>query len=290
MADREAVAMFGAGGTMGLPIARNLAHAGFAVRAWNRSREKAEPLTDDGVQVYDTPAQAAEGAEIVVTMLSAVDAVIESIQAALPGASGIWLQMSTIGEIGTDRCMELAQENQLTFVDAPVLGTKQPAEERKLVILASGPEEVRDRVQPLFDAVSQRTMWLGGAGTGTRLKLITNSWVLAVTEAAAEAIALAEALELDPALLLEAVEGGTLDLPYLRIKSLAILERKLQPNFRLELAAKDAGLVEDAAKRRGLELPLFSAVRRQMTEAAKEHGDQDMAATYFASAPRASKE
>jgi len=290
MVDKEAVAVFGAGGTMGLPIARNLARSGFAVRAWNRSRKKAEPLTDAGVQVYDTPAQAAEGATIVVTMLSAVDAVIDSIQAALPGASGIWLQMSTIGEIGTDRCIELAQENQLTFVDAPVLGTKQPAEQGKLVILASGPEEVRDRVQPLFDAVGQRTMWLGGAGTATRLKLITNSWVLAVTEAAAEAIALAEALELDPELLLEAVEGGTLDLPYLRMKSLAILERNLQPNFRLDLAAKDASLVEDAAKRRGLDLPLFSAVRRQMTEAAKEHGDKDMAATYFASAPRASNE
>ena len=114
MVDKEAVAVFGAGGTMGLPIARNLARSGFAVRAWNRSREKAEPLIDDGVQVYDTPAQAAEGATIVVTMLSAVDAVIDSIQAALPGASGIWLQMSTIGEIGTDRCIELAQENQLT--------------------------------------------------------------------------------------------------------------------------------------------------------------------------------
>lgn len=271
---------------MGLPMARNLARAGFAVRAWNRSREKAEPLTQDGAEVCDTPAQAADSADAVVTMLSATDAVIESMHAALPAATGVWLQMSTVGEAGTDQCIEFANEHQLTFLDAPVLGTKQPAEEGKLVVLASGPDDVRDRVQPLFDVVGQRTMWLGQAGAGTRLKLVVNSWVLSVTEAGAEAIALAEGLGLDPMLLLEAIEGGTLDLPYLRIKGRAILERELEPNFRLELAAKDAGLVEDAAKRRGLELPVFSAVRRQMSEAAKAHGDQDMAATYFASAPR----
>ncbi len=287
MADKESIAVLGAGGTMGLPIARNLAKAGFVVRAWNRSRDKAEPLTEDGATLCDTPSEAARGAGVVVTMLSATDAVLESMQAALSevDSSAVWVQMSTIGETGTERCIELAREYRLTFVDAPVLGTKQPAEQAKLVVLASGSDEAKDRVQPLFDAIGQRTMWLGEAGNGSRLKLVTNSWVLAVTEAAAEAIALAEGLQLDPALLFEAVEGGTLDLPYLRMKGQAIIERQLQPNFRLELAAKDAGLVEESARRRGLELPLISAVRQQMSEAAKDHGDKDMAATYFASAP-----
>ncbi len=273
---------------MGFPVARNLARAGFAVRAWNRSREKAEPLTQDGAVLCESPAQAADGAGVVLTMLSDKDAVLESIQAALAGASGgaVWWQMSTIGETGTERCIELARENQLIFLDAPVLGTRQPAEEGKLVVLASGPDEIKDRVQPLFDAVGQRTMWLGEPPLGTRLKLVSNSWVLAVTEAAAEAIALAEGLELDPSLLFDALEGGTLDLPYLRIKGKAILERNLEPMFRLKLAAKDAVLVEESAQRNGLELPLFTAVRRQMSEAAKTHGDEDMAATYFASAPR----
>jgi 3-hydroxyisobutyrate dehydrogenase len=287
-AETETVAVLGAGGTMGLPVARNLARAGFAVRAWNRSREKAEPLARDGAVLCESPAQAADGAGVVLTMLSDMDAVLESIQAALAGASGgaVWWQMSTIGETGTEQCIELARENQLIFLDAPVLGTKQPAEEGKLVVLASGPDEIKDRVQPLFDAVGQRTMWLGEPPLGTRLKLVSNSWVLAVTEAAAEAIALAEGLELDPSLLFDALDGGALDLPYLRIKGKAILERNLEPMFRLKLAAKDAVLVEESAQRNGLELPLFTAVRRQMSEAAKTHGDEDMAATYFASAPR----
>lgn len=289
MAETEAVAVLGAGGTMGFAIARNLARAGFNVRAWNRSREKAEPLAQDGALVCDTSGEAAGGAGVVVTMLADKDAVAESMDAALSdvSADAVWLQMSTIGETGTERCMELAQANQLTFVDAPVLGTKQPAEQGKLVVLASGPDRIKDRLQPLFDVVGQRTMWIGEAPLGTRLKLVVNSWVLAVTEAAAETIALAEGLELDPSLLFDAVQGGTLDLPYLRIKGKAILERNLEPMFRLTLAAKDAGLVEDSAKHHGLNLPLFGAIRRQMSEAAKAHGDEDMAATYFASARKA---
>jgi 3-hydroxyisobutyrate dehydrogenase len=196
----ETVAVLGAGGTMGFAMARNIARAGLAVRAWNRSREKAQPLADDGAIVCDTPTQAVDGAGVVVTMLADTDAVIESLQDTLEsfGEGTVWLQMSTIGEAGTERCMELARERGLTFVDAPVLGTRNPAEDGKLVVLASGPEEVAERVRPIFDAVGQKTMWVGEAGAGTRLKVVVNSWVLSVTEACAEMIALAQGLELDP--------------------------------------------------------------------------------------------
>ena len=145
----------------------------------------------------------------------------------------VWLQMSTIGEIGTERCSELAAAHGLTMFDAPVLGTKQPAEQGKLVILASGPRTGRDPAQPVFDAVGQKTMWLGEVGEGTRLKLVVNGWVLTVVEGGAETIAFAEGLGLDPALLFEALEGGALDLPYLRLKGKAIAERNFEPSFRL---------------------------------------------------------
>jgi 3-hydroxyisobutyrate dehydrogenase len=285
----ESVAVLGAGGTMGFPMARNLARAAIEVRAWNRSREKAEPLTEDGARVFEGPAEAAHGASVVLTILADADAVLQTIEAAAAGigADAIWLQMSTIGEEATDRCAEFARAHAMTLVDAPVLGTKQPAEQGKLVVLASGPAQVRDRVQPIFDALGQKTIWIGEAGAGTRLKMVTNAWVLTVTEGCAEAFALAEGLGLDPALLLDAVEGGALDLPYLRMKGKAILERNFEPFFRLKLAAKDARLIDESARRHHLEVPLFSAIRRQMSEAAKEHGDEDMAATYFASAPAA---
>jgi 3-hydroxyisobutyrate dehydrogenase len=287
VAAEETVAVLGAGGTMGLPMARNLARAGFEVRAWNRSVEKAQPLAQDGARVCDTPAQAAEGASVLLTMLSDTDAVVGAADDALarldPGA--LWLQMSTIGEAGVERCRELASERSITFVDAPVLGTKQPAEQGKLVVLASGPEDTRERLEPIFGAIGQKTLWVGEAGAGTRLKVVVNSWVLTVTEGAAEMIALAQGLDVDPALIFEAIAGGTLDLPYLRIKGKAILERNFEPMFRLRLAAKDAGLIVESAERHGVEVPLYGVIRRQMLRAAEEHGDEDMSATYFASAP-----
>ena len=285
----ETIAVLGAGSTMGFAMAHNMLKMGLRVRAWNRSADKAKPLEHDGAAVFQSPAEAADGAGLIVTMLSDADAVIETIQAAAPDAEAgaAWVQMSTIGERGTERCIELAREHDVGFIDAPVLGTKGPAEQGKLVILASGPQELRERVQPMFDAVGQRTMWIDAApGAGTRLKLVANSWVVTVTEGAAETISLAEALGLDPSLLFEALDGGPLDLPYLRTKGKAMIERNFEPAFRLRLAAKDARLVAESAERRGLDLPMLSAIAQRMTAGAEEHGDKDMAATYLTSTPR----
>jgi 3-hydroxyisobutyrate dehydrogenase len=291
MANKETVAVLGAGSVMGFAMARNIAGGGYEVRAWNRSRDKAEPLTEDGARVFDSPAEAAQGADVILTMLANADAVTacmtgdDGALAAQHAEEAIWLQTSTIGEEGTERCIELARDAGLEFVDAPVLGTKQPAEEGKLVVLASGPERIHQRVQPLFDLVGQRTMWVGGAGTGTRLKLAVNSWLLSVVEGAAETLALAQGLNLDPGLVLEAVQGGSLDMPYLQMKGKAMIEQSFEPSFRLALAAKDAGLVQAAAERHGLNLPMLRAIRERFDEGADEHGDLDLSATYLTSAP-----
>ncbi len=291
----DTVAVLGAGGTMGFAIARNLARAGLKVRAWNRSRDKAEPLAGDGAVVTGTPAEAAQDAAIVLTMLADADAVFS----AMDGDDGalavmasqedldhaIWLQMSTIGEQATHRCIGLANRYGVGFVDAPVLGTREPAEQGKLVILESGPEQARPRVQPVFDAIGHRTIRAGQAGAGTRLKLVANSWVLAVVEAGAETIALAEGLDLDPSLFFQAIEGGALDLPYLRMKGEAIAKRDFAPSFRLTLAAKDAGLVSRSAREHGLDLPLLDLVARRLGEGTAEHGDKDFSATYLTSSP-----
>jgi 3-hydroxyisobutyrate dehydrogenase len=291
MADSMPVAVLGAGGTMGQAMARNLARAGMQVRAWNRTRDKAAALAQDGITVTETATEAADGAGIVLTMLADTRAVLAAMDGDQGGLAAmrdpaVWLQMSTIGEAGTDRCADLAARRGVGFVDAPVLGTKQPAQQGELVILASGPAGLRDQVQPVFDAVGLRTMWVGGAGAGSRLKLVANAWVLAVTEAGAECFALAEGLGLDPALLLESVQGGPLDLPYLRIKGRAITDRNFEPAFRLGLAAKDAGLVEESAAQRDLDLPLIRMLRQRLDEGAEQHADQDLSATYLTSAPR----
>lgn len=287
----ETVAVLGAGGTMGFAMARNMARAGLTVRAWNRTAEKAEPLADDGVYIAGRPAEAVRGAGIVVTMLADADAVTSAFQDALPGIDAtadphvIWLQMSTIGEEATRRCENLANSNGVGFVDAPVLGTREPAEQGDLVILESGPEQARPRVQPVFDAIGRRTIRAGEAGAGTRLKLVVNSWVLAVVETGAETIALAEGIGIDPGLFFTAIEGGALDLPYLRTKASAIASRDFEPSFRLKLAAKDAYLVTESALLHALDLPVFEAIATRLGDGATEHGDEDFSATYLTSAP-----
>jgi 3-hydroxyisobutyrate dehydrogenase len=300
-APTETVAVLGAGGTMGFAMARNMARAGLAVRAWNRHRAKADPLADDGAVIADTPAEAARGADIVVTMLADADAVLSVIEEALPAMGGpgmgggsaqehvIWLQMSTIGESAIQRCISIANRNGIGFVDAPVLGTREPAEQGKLVVLESGPEEARPRVQPVFDAIGHRTIRVGEAGAGTRLKLVTNSWVVSVVETGAETIALAEGLGVDPDLFFKAIEGSALDLPYLRMKAEMMAKRDFTPSFRLKLAAKDASLVGESAVQHGLDLPVLEAIAERLSEAVMEHGDEDISATYLTSTPRDSR-
>jgi 3-hydroxyisobutyrate dehydrogenase len=273
-------------GVMGAPMARNLARAGHDVRAWNRSPDKAEALRDDGIEARDDPSAAADGADVVITMLADADAVLDVAGRAGVAEGQIWWQASTIGLDGIEECAALAQETGAVLVDAPVLGTKVPAEEGKLVVLASGPDDALDTLAPLFDAVGARTMRLGAAGTSTRLKLAVNSWVLAVTQATAETIALAQALGLDPDWVLQAVEGGGLDLPYFRMKSKLMLDDEFPASFALALAAKDARLVAEAAGRHGADLPVAAAVAERFTEATDAgYGDEDMAATHRLSRP-----
>ena len=272
-------------GVMGAPMARNLARAGHDVRAWNRSPEKAAALRDDGIDVRDDPAAAAAGADVVLTMLADADAALDVGRRANLAAGQIWWQASTIGLDATERCAQLAADAGATFVDAPVLGTRQPAEDAKLVVLASGPDAALDSLAPLFDAVGPKTVRVGAAGAGQRLKLAANAWVLAVTQATAETVALTEALGLDLDLLTEAIDGGPLDLPYFRMKSKLMTDGEFPPAFALTLAAKDARLVGEAAAAHDVDLPLARAIAERFAEAdAAGHGEEDMAAVYRLSA------
>jgi 3-hydroxyisobutyrate dehydrogenase len=282
------VAVLGTG-TMGAPIARNLLRAGFPVRVWNRTRAKAETLAGDGAIVAGSPAEAVAGAEFVLTVLTDADAVAETMEE--DGALGairpdaVWIQLSTVGVDGAERLGELASEHRIAYVDAPVLGTREPAENGELVILASGPEEARERCAPLFDAIGKETYWLGAAGVGSRMKMVANMWLISVTEAVAESIALADGLGLDPREFLDIMSGTAIDTPYLHIKGEAILERRLEPSFKLSVAAKDARLVLEAARDAGIDPAVARAAHDAFVRAVElGYGDDDMAAAYFATA------
>ncbi len=273
---------------MGLPMARNLAGAGLRVRAWNRTRDKALPLEADGVVVADSPAGAVEGADVIVTMLSDGDAVHDAISAAAPGLrpGQVWAQMSTVGVDAVGRLAALAGAHGLTFVDAPVQGTRQPAEQGKLVILAAGPQAARQALEPVFAAVGQRTLWLGedgAGGAGTKLKMATVSVGISMTAVIAEALSLAEGLGLDPDLVRQVIAGGPMDSAYFQAKSKAILEGDFTPSFSVRNAEKDTRLITRAGETAGVRLDLVAAAGERFRRAeAAGHGDEDMAATYFA--------
>jgi 3-hydroxyisobutyrate dehydrogenase len=188
--------------------------------------------------------------------------------------------MGTIGLEGSERCAELARDRGLVYVDAPVMGTKKPAEEGMLIVLASGPEAERERLEPFFDAIGKRTIWLGEAGQGSRLKVVVNSWICTITEGTAEMLRLAEALGLEPRLVLDAIEDGPLDVPYGRMKAEMMLKDEYPPSFRLALAAKDARLAVAAGEEAGAEIPVIEAIAAQMTAVAAEHPDDDLAVLF----------
>jgi 3-hydroxyisobutyrate dehydrogenase len=281
MSSYDTVAVLGTG-IMGAPMARNLLAAGFPVRAWNRSAEKSAPLSAAGATVAASPAEAAEGATVVLTMLTDADAVLETAAAAALRPGQLWIQASTVGIEGAERCAALAAERRVTLVDAPVLGTRQPAEEGKLTILASGPDDTRDRVDPVFDAIGARTWWVGQAGAGQRLKLVANTWVLALVEGLAETLRLAEGLGVPPELFLDVIAGGPLDAGYAQAKGRGMIEREFAPAFPLRHAEKDLRLIEAAADRHDLDVPLVAAIAERFAQGvAAGRGDLDMSATFL---------
>jgi 3-hydroxyisobutyrate dehydrogenase len=181
-----------------------------------------------------------------------------------------------------------ASEHGLVFFDAPVLGTREPAEAGMLTVLAAGPSGARDAVTPVFDAVGARTVWTGedGAeGSATRLKLVANSWVLAATAATGEVLALAKGLGVDPQSFFDLIAGGPLDMGYLHAKAALVLEDRLSPaSFAVATAEKDARLIVRAGQAHGVRLDVAEATAERLRRAAAQgHADEDMAAAYFAS-------
>lgn len=268
-------------GIMGAPIARRLAAAGHEVRAWNRSPAKVPAEAEAAA----TPADAVEDADAFLTMLAdgaAVEAVMEGVGPA-PGTP--WLQMSTVGVAACERLARLAEERGLPFVDAPVMGSKPQAEAGELVVLAAGPEDVRRRISPLFDAIARRVVWLDRPCDGSRLKVVLNSWILCSIENLAETIALARAVGLDPQRFFEGIEGMPFDM-YAHVKGALMVEGEFPASFPLRLARKDVALAVEAAG--GLDLPVLRAALAQFDRALElGAGDEDAAAVSRATAREA---
>jgi len=279
---RPTVALLGAG-TMGSGMAQRMLDLGFPVNVWNRTPGQVIALTKHGATARAKPTEAAAASEVVVTMLSNADAVADVMLGAgtleALRADATWAQMGTIGVEATERlAAEVARRRpDVMFVDAPVSGSREPARNGRLLILASGPERSHGSVDAVFAALGQRTLWVGPAGTASRLKLVLNAWLAFEIEAAAEASALAERLGVPYAVLADAVVGGPLA-SATALTKLAKMERgDYSADFSLEWALKDLDLALAAS---GAETtPVVMAIAERWRHlVAQGHGHFDISA------------
>ena len=257
------VAVLGTG-IMGAPMARNLRAAGHEVRAWNRSPAKAEPLSEDGVTVAASVAEAVAGADVVVTMLAdapAVEAVAEEALGAMDGAvlaPDEHDRHRRHRAPGAPRRSGRRRVRRRPRVGHPAAGrggqaaSCSPLAPRRCVS-ASTRSSTRSARRPCG--------WARRA-PAQRLKLVLNTWLLGLTEALAEAIALAEGLGVDPRTFLATIDGAPVGAPYAQLKGPMMIDGEFPPAFPLELAAKDAGLALEAAEAAGLRLRRARGGRR----------------------------
>jgi len=279
------VAVLGTG-IMGSAMARNLVAAGLRTTVWDRSPEATAPLAAAGAVVAASAHDAMADAGVVITMLPDADAVESVIFAQglplfAPGA--VWAQMGTIGVAATSRLAGrlIVARPDMMFVDAPVSGSKGPAEAGQLLILASGPVAAEPVVAPAFAAIGRKTVWLGAAGQGSRMKLVVNTYLSFLIEGVAEALELGRRLGIDPAGLDAAIEGGPLDAPLADAKLHKIARGDFAPEFPLQWALKDVDLAITAAD--GTPLPMLQALSRQWHTAVEAgYGRDDVSAVRLA--------
>jgi 3-hydroxyisobutyrate dehydrogenase len=280
------VAVLGTG-IMGSAMARNLLKAGLRTMVWDRSPSVTETLAEAGASPAPTAADAVRGSNVVITMLPTAE-VVNSVligggvvEAFADGA--VWAQMGTIGVGATDDLAGrvAALRPDVMFVDAPVSGTKGPAEAGKLLILASGPTQAQPIVRPVFGALGRMPIWLGEAGQGSRMKLVINAYLAALIEGVAEALELAKRLGVDPAKLDAMIQGGPLDAPLADAKLHKMERGDFSPEFPLEWALKDVELALSAV---GADtLPALAALAGAWRSAVEAgHGREDVAAAVLA--------
>ncbi len=250
--DKPRVAIIGVG-IMGGAMAERLLDQGFVVDVWDRTAATAARIAERGAVAHGQPVDAVAAAGVVITMLPTA-AVLENVMLEHQVLNGmrpgsVWAQMGTIGVDATDRLITetVNRRPDVHFVDAPVSGTRGPARNGQLTILASGPDQARAVVQAVFEALGQKVLWLGRAGMGMRMKLVLNTWLAFEIEAAAEIRESTERLGVSHEALLDTVRGGPMASPL----ALARLDKMQKGDdtidFPLEWALKDLDLTTQAA-------------------------------------------
>ncbi|UYB60024.1 NAD(P)-dependent oxidoreductase (plasmid) [Klebsiella michiganensis] len=270
-------------GAMGHAFASNLLKKGFTVHGWNRSPERGDDLLASGLIRHATPHQAVASAGVILSALTDAEATLHVIQQIAPECreGTIFCQMGTIGVEETREAIGLLESlnPSLIYLDAPVSGTKKPAENAQILVLASGDRQRGAAAERVFAAIARGTQWFGEAGSSQKMKLVLNAWLITIMEGVAESALLAAKLGFTPAQFWQALDGGPLAVPYVKGKLEMIAENRFPAQMQLSHALKDANLALDAAE--SMELPILSKIADCWDEAAAEgYANQDLAAVY----------
>ncbi|WP_158781496.1 NAD(P)-dependent oxidoreductase [Pantoea sp. BAV 3049] len=282
MNKRPSVAVLGLG-AMGHAFAANLLKNGFTTYGWNRTKARGEDLQSAGLQLADSPEEAVKQADVVIAMLAdaaTTESVLKQMQSSLKQGA-IVVQMGTIGVESTEKLIATfaGQRADIVFLDAPVSGTKAPAENAQIVILASGDREKSKAIEPVFAAISKGTKWLGEAGASSRMKLVVNSWLISMVQGLSESTRLAKEFGFSPEEFWNVLEGGPLAVPYVKGKLDMISGGQYDPQMQLTWALKDVNLALAAAPESELPgLTLISDVWQDAVD--KGYGEKDLSVVY----------
>jgi 3-hydroxyisobutyrate dehydrogenase len=266
-------------GTMGRPVAANLLNAGYPLRVYNRTRAKADPVIAAGAEWAESPAGAARGADVVITMLSDSPVVRDAMTGSdgvLAGAEkgAVVIDMSTISPAVAVEIASECERAGVSFLDAPVSGGESGAVAGTLSIMVGGPKEALELVRPILEVVGSRITYMGGSGKGQTAKLC-NQVVCGLTIlAACEGLALGLASELDLTTLLEAIGGGAAGSWMLSNLAPKMVARDWAPGFRVALQQKDLRLALEWAAQNKLPLVGTAAVH-QLFRVAEAAGGSD---------------
>jgi 2-hydroxy-3-oxopropionate reductase len=271
-------------GIMGKPMARNLLKAGYELVAYNRSREKADDLAEEGATAGESPRDVAEQSDVVVTMLPdspEVREVVAGEGGVLEGIEegSLLVDMSTISPVVTEELAAEVEKKGARMLDAPVSGGEPGAVEGTLSIMVGGREEDFEKVRPIFDVLGDTVVRVGEVGSGQVVKACNQIVVALVIEAVSEALVLGSKAGVDPAKIIEVLSGGLAGNKVMEAKKSFFLEHDFDPGFRVELHHKDLGIALSAAREYGVALPV-TAIVDQMLEAlvAKGSGNRDHSA------------
>ena len=277
-----AVAVLGLG-AMGHAFAANLLKKGFTVYGWNRTPGRGDDLLSEGLIVRETAAQAASDVQVIIAMLTDGDATLAAIRAVAPSCpqGTTFCQMGTIGIQETADAIALleALRPDMLYLDAPVSGTKAPAENAQILVMASGDASRASDAQQVFDAISRGTQWYGDAGNSQKMKLVINAWLISMMQGVAESMQLAKQFGFTPGQLWETLEGGPLAAPYVKGKLEMIRKEDYTPQMQLQHALKDARLALENAPQGTM--PMMADIVDMWTQASQGGlAEQDLAAVY----------